>query len=292
MPKVPSSRVATKKAQQTEDMLRDDPLLHGQIKQLVKKYTTASGSHSFWTGYQDASDLQAQPLYAGLGGLTEFQAPDLAKDMVQTIGADHGCHTCNSKIAVDANQPWIGDHQPPTKLSTAARAALGFPAVAVYGAAGNVKLYPQCSACAARQSGLIKQINANPAMARTPAENALLGLVAGQFTRFTAVDAVSSSCSGPQGDLIQSQGQQHGCHSCPNTLPAQRYHADHNPPVWASTPSVRDVLKLAREKLGLRVRAPDKYTYLPHCPRCSSAQGGGAQGLAEEFKTMHAKLFG
>ena len=273
--------------------LQSNPSLERGLTKLLEDFNKGT-SRLGWEGRQAASNLQASATYSGLGKLTEFTAPDLAREMVQEIGNRYGCHECGAQIRTDNNQPWIGDHQPPTNLSTAARAALGLPTTISYGTAGNTKLYPQCSACSTLQSALIKALNGNPAKALTAHETSLVGNTPGQFAAFTAVDAVSDKCSGAQGNLVQAQGVQHGCHSCTNKVPAQTYHADHNPPVWSTGSKMEALLTLAKSMPALRRKVYDhsKFTYLPHCPRCSSHQGGVSQKLKQQAEDLYTKLFG
>src|SRR5450631_3437969 len=50
---------------------------------------------------------------------TQFKALPAQRELIQVSGEAYGCHTCLTKISADRNQPWTGDHNPPTNLKLA-----------------------------------------------------------------------------------------------------------------------------------------------------------------------------
>ena len=47
----------------------------------------------------------------------QFNLTPAMREGAQWIGLKSGCHTCRTHIEIDGDQPWIGDHNPPTKLN-------------------------------------------------------------------------------------------------------------------------------------------------------------------------------
>ncbi|MGH8474233.1 MAG: RHS repeat-associated core domain-containing protein [Burkholderiales bacterium] len=62
---------------------------------------------------------------------------------VNRIGQEHGCHTCGTKQPGTKSGNFVGDHQPPTKLSPPG---------------GKQVFYPQCRGCSNVQGGRVSQL--------------------------------------------------------------------------------------------------------------------------------------
>ncbi|NMO18639.1 hypothetical protein HPC49_12445 [Pyxidicoccus fallax] len=195
---------------------------------------------------------------------------------IQEIGKKYGCHTCLSKLHKDRDQPWVGDHIPPTSLSKNLRLTLSVDL-------NPTVLFPQCHDCSSRQASLIKGLNAMRAgdalkfLNNNPDEKCfILGVR----------DPIPGNCvssSGPkvtsnEGQEIQKIGSKQGCHTCNGKVPARTYHADHSFPKEFCTPYMESVF----DKLGLLY--PIDFDLKPQCPRCSSNQGGSVSWVAQLAK--------
>jgi hypothetical protein len=213
----------------------------------------------------------------------DMVATQSQRDEVNEIGVLHGCHTCLTEVAFDKNQPWIGDHQPPTSLSVKARAELGLVSETYD---GTVVLRPQCDSCSSIQAALVKRVNADIQGGIDPLlgshDKTLIGLKNGAHT--WCINASSAKVSPSEGESIQRLGTRYGCHSCGTRYPKEIYHADHNPPVAYTYSHVRRILEYARDHIdsmkGLKI--PDDFELKPQCPRCSNEQGGKMSAISKE----------
>jgi ribosomal protein S18 acetylase RimI-like enzyme len=242
--------------------LSDDDLMSSVVKRIaVELNQTRPG----WGGTGTALDMRHE--YERCSSST--------KAAVNVIGATHGCHTCGTIVATDADQAWIGDHIPPTGLRGSVCAALGF--------VGSARtLYPHCDACSEKQSALVNALNAGTktVAALTTAERNLV--TAGLGTN--GVASSGSVVTASEGQAIQAIGIADGCHSCGGRTVKDKYHADHCPPKEFYTKYMTDLLGV----LGITLPA---WVAKPQCPRCSNGQGGAMTALVRDAKQL-ARSFG
>jgi hypothetical protein len=107
------------------------------------------------------------------------------------------------------------------------------------------------------------------------------------------IDAVSVKVSESQGFSIQAFGVLHGCHTCGTRYAKDRYHADHDPPVFFSFTQTQKILKYANEKiedLKGTLDLKEEFVLKPQCPRCSHEQGGRVSALKGQVETLAQKL--
>lgn len=186
------------------------------------------------------------------------------RDRVNVEGVGAGCHECGSVLATDPDQPWIGDHVPPWKLTDRVRQHYGLPGH------DNTWILPSCQACSSLQSALVIRLNTAqflpPAASLTIQEQRMLGIVR-TWNEADAVRATGRQVLGTQGLHAQASGVGRGCHICPARVPHLRYVADHNPPAQFNTPSMQRLCE------HLDIDLPRTVVLLPHCIRCSSGQG-------------------
>jgi hypothetical protein len=245
-----------------------NPLAH-ELKKLLEDEINSNQSHPAW---------------GGTGVVVEFNNFSLTPKMkadVNEIGVVHGCHTCNTHVEIDADQPWIGDHFPPTELKKHARAALGKLSGDDAFTSGKQVLFPQCHACSSQQSALVRKLNT-----MTEGEivrwleadrNELLyvlnltsGVTRAQKGQ-TCIPASGRIVTAVEGQRIQAIGERIGCHSDPtHDYAVLAYHADHTWPQEFCTSYMGKVM----EFLGLAGRKPPRQELRPQCPRCSGNQGG------------------
>jgi hypothetical protein len=253
--------------------------LEDEIINFVRAVEAVSPTHPLWKG--EGVDVGRQQLTA-----TDGQCRQVNK-----IGKKHGCHTCLTRVATDKNQPWIGDHQPPTSLSAKERAALGL-AVAVYD--GTVKLFPQCDVCSVTQAVTVKRIQAEILRGLQPNLNALgkrlLGIQKPKHTH--SIYASSPKVSDAEGQSIQRLGIVHGCHSCGSRYPKDSYHADHCPPVCYTYSHVIRILQYAKDNIDelSDIKITQSFELRPQCPRCSHEQGGKMSKIARWSKTLAQRM--
>lgn len=226
-------------------------------------------------------------------GRMRMKATESQIEAVNRLGAIHGCHSCGCKVETDKNQPWIGDHQPPTELSKNARRALGLPATIDYDAE-EVRLLPQCDECSRAQAVTVKRVNKEVAEGEDPDLNGygkrLFGI--GKQHHTHSIPATGSKVSPAQGYSIQNLGTLHGCHSCNSRYPKDSYHADHNPPVCYTFSHVINILRWAKKNIDkykdLDIR--QDFHLLPQCPRCSHEQGGRMRALSTRATELARKM--
>lgn len=244
-------------------------------KKKLKKRILAElgGSHRRWYGH-DYPDLRLiidrRHLY-----VQEWQ-----RYQVQLLGEAFGCHTCQTYLDTDKNQPWIGDHIPPTELKCRPLVAqdLGWDD-------DEQVLFPQCDECAVQQASLVKRLNTYSKQEALRRAKLLVGterklIFGGRDARLNqnCVAATGSKVTSNQGHSIQTMGGQDGCHSCGGAYPRKIYHADHVVPKEFCTnymPQVFELLKIDEvdwDDLELR----------PQCPRCSHRQGGNMSGITRQ----------
>jgi len=179
---------------------------------------------------------------------------------VNALGAKYGCHTCNTILASDKDQPWVGDHIPPTNLSSSVLTDLGFKSSTRF-------LYPHCDKCCELQSALVNALNSGKKSAST-LTSAERNLVTTGLATYTGVASSGSSVSQSEGLQVQALGDTHGCHSCGKKAAKEKYHADHCPPKEFYTSYMPQVMKT------LGFNEITEFRAKPQCPKCSNAQGG------------------
>jgi hypothetical protein len=259
------------------------------IADLIMGEIVRSSSHSKWGGaVATAGKPSLNPDFFSY----RFPADIAAKADVQIIGRAYGCHTCLTKLATDRDQPWIGDHCPPTGLGPKARELLNCD--------DDTYLFPQCHNCSQQQSSLVSAFSK---CTRTSEIQELIddlepyGLDLMNGTK-TAVPKGSKNwncleASGPkvkvaEGFDIQvlgsTPGKRGGCHTCGSNVPVTEYIADHLVPATFVTSSMKTLFeKLDIEYPPLQLR--------PQCTRCSTSQGGQVQAVVSKA-TAYGKSIG
>ncbi len=213
------------------------------LKKLIRAQINAG--HSKWTG----SGVEIER--------TSFHINAGQRQLIQEIGAMHGCHTCRTKLVNDSNQPWVGDHIPPVNLKGGARLALG--------CSSKTYLYPQCHSCANAQAHLVKRLNSNPLLSLNEFETKL---ITGGRSKIHGIKTFGKKVSVTEGQQIQSLGEREGCHSCGAKNPASVYIADHTFPQEFCTSYMEQVFN------HMKLPYPKKFELRPQRPRCSTLQGG------------------
>lgn len=196
----------------------------------------------------------------------EFYAVEQHREEIQILGFRNKCHTCAADILTDADQPWIGDHIPPTEWHAAGN--------------GPRVLYPQCDRCANEQAVLVRALNAGQAITPNGHQQKLL----------TGGDGESIPASGPrvsaeEGRQIQALGIANGCHSCGSHVSCHTYIADHEPAVLLYSPTF---LSFA-EEMGLPQIDTDRIYLVPQCRRCSTNQGGTLANLRRQMNELESE---
>lgn len=207
-----------------------------------------------------------------------FKADHTHKALVNKLGKSVGCHTCLSMVHLDKNQPWVGDHCPPTELKDAAYLH--------YSGAASVpgrRLYPQCHECSGQQAALVRQINScRGVYPKLSADEKKLILGNGKWSH-GSVASSGPNVSTSEGLQIQALGVSHGCHTCGSKYPTKHYIADHFPPVQFQTHYMLEIC----EKLGVKLPSA---RVLPQCVRCSTNQGGTMSALTRVSKKVADQL--
>jgi hypothetical protein len=234
---------------------------------------------------------ESHPLWGGRGIVVRFNQFSLTPKMkadVNEIGRQYGCHTCNTRLENDRDQPWIGDHFPPTELKGHARKALAELSGDTSFTGSSQVLFPQCHACSGQQSALVRKLNtmnySDILRWLRADENELsdaLHLTSG-WTRMqkgqTCIPASGPIVSAVEGQRIQIIGAEKGCHSHPDhDVAALVYHADHTWPQEFCTSYMDAVMK--RLNIGNR---PAQQELRPQCSRCSGNQGGKLSQIAKK----------
>ncbi len=176
---------------------------------------------------------------------------------VQGIGKVHGCHTCRTKLESDKNQPWVGDHIPPTNLSSSAKLAQK--------CRKEVYLFPSCHSCSNQQAALVRQLKNNPTKKLTARERKMIH---GGRKSDRGIRTYGTKVSVYEGVLIQDLGEREGCHICGTKYPVDTYISDHTFPQELCTTYMEQVFDL------LDLDYPTQFELRPQCTRCSSNQGG------------------
>jgi len=237
-----------------------------KLQKLVKgEYYTDPG----WTGKSVEVDR-------GDNNPEAYAASAQTREAVNSIGAAHGCHQCLTHVEVDENQTWIGDHIPPTALdgTNAEKAVVktcGLP---------ERRLLPQCQGCMRKQPAVVAQVKSMSQAemvewlkrnAKTVDGRMIFG---GWGTKTSGKDQTWVETSGAevtatQSAKIQPIGKMLGCHSCGQTrYPASSYIADHVFPAELGKTWAEKAFAL------IGVAYPRNIGFRPHCPLCSSKQGG------------------
>ena len=196
----------------------------------------------------------------------QFSLTPAMREAAQWTGLKSGCHTCNSHIETDSNQPWIGDHNPPTKLSVRARVAFQIDDRITL-------LFPQCDVCSGKQSALVNKLNGKSTKQleaytwKSDEEKALIMGGKPRKPRY-CISSTGDKVSAAEGLQIQRLGTQNGCHSCDSRVPRFIYHADHIVPQEFCTSYMEQIFR------RLDLDYPAEFELRPQCPRCSGAQGG------------------
>lgn len=253
--------------------------LHREIIEFVQAVGDIAPTHDDWTGKGVAVTRM------------DMKASKSQREEVNMIGETHGCHSCLTKVDTDKNQPWIGDHSPPTGLTPKARAVLGLPDEAYD---GTVKLRPQCDSCSIAQANTVARINEEVRQGLKPDLNKfgerLLGVIPSKHNK--CINASGAKVKPPEGESIQRLGTIYGCHSCGTRYPKDIYHADHCPPVCYTYSHVIRILKYADENIpalkGISIH--QDFELRPQCPRCSHEQGGKMKHVADWSKELAKKI--
>jgi hypothetical protein len=203
-------------------------------------------------------------------GRSVFGTHEELRMEVNKIGRIHGCHECLTILKNDTDQPWIGDHIPPTNLIQSVRDHHNLP--------DQTRLLPSCERCSSLQAALVKRLNAGDAL--TEEER---NLIFGGTTTRPIIRSSNSRVNKTQGLQIQCNGTINGCHVCGTKIPRDRYIADHCPPQEFLTSWMPQLC----EKLDIELPEP---TARPHCARCSSAQGGSMSQFIRDAKQLANKL--
>lgn len=211
----------------------------------------------------------------------QFSLTSKMKSDCNEQGTAFGCHTCPSHVEIDKDQPWVGDHFPPTELKDYARAALDklFGTKLLVSTKKQI-LRPQCNDCSNQQAALVRKLNnmtASEIMKWLEKDEAelqwVLCLIQGVEppNNGNCIMASGAKVSDSEGKAIQLLGVRDGCHSDPtHKYPVTKYHADHTWPQEFCTNYMDQVM----EKLGLIKYKPKQQELRPQCPRCSGNQGG------------------
>ena len=215
---------------------------------------------------------------------TQYRALPRHRDTIQVAGKTYGCHTCLTKIDADTNQPWTGDHNPPTKLTDSKKNKLFED-----WDGKTTNLLAQCDTCSNRQASLVNKLNVvkDPVDYLDTLSEVEQRIIYGG--REAEIVATGPKVTDPQGLAIQKEGIAEGCHSCGNRIPSHTYHADHLPPAELNTgymPQVCEKLYMDEVQHFL-----DKPKLRPQCSRCSKAQGGNLGALAKRAQ-LYAKSVG
>jgi hypothetical protein len=229
--------------------------LADKLEELIDKEFDEADSLDDWGGKGVVLDMKHEYL----------NVSTTHKEEINAEGLLYGCHTCKTSLTSDSDQPWIGDHIPPTELNASVLKEMG------YNASPQRYLYPQCDDCAERQSELVCDLNADRKKFKglTKYEKGLLKTTA----TYTGVASNGAKVNRDEGLKIQKLGVKHGCHSCDQTYPKDKYHADHCPPKEFYTHYMQEVMKIIGYKEITEWRAK------PQCPRCSNGQGGAMKFL-------------
>jgi hypothetical protein len=206
-----------------------------------------------------------------------------AKIAIQTIGQVHGCHTCLTVLANDNDQPWVGDHCPPTELDATSRELLGIDD-------DNTYLFPQCHNCSQQQAGLVREFSTCRYRSEKQSKvdelsahgrNLLTGTKAPRAkgsTRWNCLLATGPTVKTFEGYDIQHLGSRPGprggCHTCGARVPVTEYIADHWVPAAFVTTGMQQLFRL------LEIDYPD-LQLRPQCTRCSTSQGGQVRQVVD-----------
>lgn len=238
-----------------------------RVKRLIK--VELNQTHKNWKG-------TAVPL---IEGLSVFGTNQLLRSEVNKVGRIHGCHQCLTVLATDTDQPWIGDHIPPTELSSRVREAYGLP--------DTTRLLPSCWSCSSKQAAFVKSLNATPTdeLQDWDGDEVLNmhRMIHGGETTRPVIPSHGPKVNATQGLQVQANGTIDGCHICEGKVPCDVYIADHCPPQEFLTSWMPQLC----DALGVTIPDP---AARPHCPRCSGNQGGKMSGLVKRAKQLARDL--
>jgi hypothetical protein len=211
---------------------------------------------------------------------------------VNEIGRQHGCHTCNTRLEIDRDQPWIGDHFPPTELKGHARKALAELSGDTSFTGNTQLLFPQCHACSGQQSALVRKLNTmnySDILKWLKADQNELSDVLHLTSGWTQIQK-GQTCIPASGKIVSAcvciRGPENSDHRGRKGLPqspghdvaALVYHADHTWPQEFCTAYMDEVMK----RLNLSHIKPARQELRPQCPRCSGNQGGKMSQIAKK----------
>lgn len=277
----------TKTARVRDDLpsyISDDP------KKLAAKLRRAlNPTHPDWKGYPLKIVSESGKAEVGDGDFDDDDEDDdeltgsvfgtkaAWREKVNVVGKLYGCHECLTVVEMDEDQPWIGDHIPSTKLGARARAALGAPDETV--------LLPSCQNCSSTQAALVKVLNATKDLdgfwkTLTSRQQALV--IGGKSTQGKVLSH-SPKVSKAERAIIKKNGMIDGCHACGGKVPRTKYIADHCPPQEFLTWYMPELCK------ELKIEIPEP-TILPHCPKCSSEQGGRGSQITKVATKLAKKM--
>jgi hypothetical protein len=130
----------------------------------------------------------------------QFKALPEHREAIQVAGKTYGCHTCLTKIAADRNQPWTGDHNPPTKLTLSTKEDL------FEDWDGETNLLAQCDTCSNLQASLVNKLNVveDPVTYLNTLSEVEQDIILGG--RESKIAATRATVTPPQGLAIQKEG--------------------------------------------------------------------------------------
>jgi hypothetical protein len=260
------------------------------VKKMLEHEVASSSTSPKWKGGDRGVEVD-ENVYRFDKSTIEYRYPDITTTINDELGKPYGCHTCNWKVEKDRDQPWVGDHIPPTELCPLAREILA--------CATTTYLFPQCGDCAEKQSALVRKLNNMTRAELNAFENDLdesspeYRLINGgkapieddEDDDWNCVASTGSRVKPHQGLSIQGLGTRQYCHSCGSKYPVSRYIADHVFPKAFVTSGMKSLF------LQLEIPWPTKFVLRPQCKRCSTNQGGHVGSIVTAARE-YAKTLG
>src|SRR5450432_1138344 len=187
-----------------------------ELKALLVEEIKANTSRADWKGH-------GVPVK-----FTQFSLTAKMRADVNAIGQEFGCHTCPARLEIDRDQPWVGDHFPPTELALHARKALAELLDDKLFLGSTQLLFPQCQECSNRQAGIVRRLNLMTYAAIVEwlkgdddelidVQMLTSGVSAVKKGR-TCITSTGPKVTSNEGIRIQTIGSTLGCHSDPSHL--------------------------------------------------------------------------
>lgn len=228
---------------------------------------------------------ETDPGWKGTGisiSLLQFSLTSDLREKVQEQGGLYGCHTCLTHLETDKDQPWVGDHIPPTEVSWGDKKS-----VMSKNWDESTYLLPQCHECSHKQSAVVRDLKKGTKKYKdlNASQKNLIGF--GRLRKGGYIDSSGPKVTATEGAQIQQLGVRNGCHSCGTNYPVLTYHADHSFPQEFCTHYMESVFK------DLGIDYPDTFDLRPQCPRCSGHQGGKMKQImdvATAYATENLKM--